>query len=139
MTEISTCLVFNGNCAGAMRFYERALKGKIEMMMKNSDAPPSEQMPPGSADRIMHARLKVDGAVITAMDDMPSAPPKPNHGFWVTLVYKTPGEAKRAYDSLEKGAKVIMPLQKTFWAEAFGMLVDRFGTPWMISGAMSAM
>ena len=26
-----------------------------------------------------------------------------------------------------------MPLQPTFWAEAFGMLVDRFGTPWMVN------
>jgi PhnB protein len=27
-----------------------------------------------------------------------------------------------------------MPLDKTFWAEAFGMVVDKFGTHWMISG-----
>jgi len=24
-------------------------------------------------------------------------------------------------------------LQQTFWSEAFGMLVDRFGTPWMVN------
>jgi len=28
---------------------------------------------------------------------------------------------------------VRMPLQKTFWAERFVMLVDQFGTPWMIN------
>jgi PhnB protein len=32
------------------------------------------------------------------------------------------------------GGKVTMPLQKTFWVEAFGMLVERFGTPWMVNG-----
>jgi PhnB protein len=26
-----------------------------------------------------------------------------------------------------------MPIQETFWAQRFGMLVDRFGTPWMIN------
>jgi PhnB protein len=26
-----------------------------------------------------------------------------------------------------------MPLQQTFWAARFGMLIDRFGTPWMIN------
>jgi PhnB protein len=28
---------------------------------------------------------------------------------------------------------VRMPIQPTFWAERFGMLVDQFGTPWMIN------
>ena len=31
-----------------------------------------------------------------------------------------------------------MPLEKTFWADRFGMLIDRFGTPWMINHAGSA-
>lgn len=26
-----------------------------------------------------------------------------------------------------------MPLQETFWALRFGMVVDRFGIPWMIN------
>ena len=133
MTEISTCLVFPGNCAEAMRFYERALSAKIETMMRHKDSPLKDQIPPGSADGIMFARLNVDGAVITAMDDMASATPAPNHGFWVSLVYKTPAEAKRTFEALEKGGKVVMPLQKTFWAEAFAMVTDRFGTPWMIN------
>jgi PhnB protein len=33
---------------------------------------------------------------------------------------------------------VSVPLQKIFWAETFGTLVDRFGTPWMINGAMAS-
>lgn len=27
-----------------------------------------------------------------------------------------------------------MPIQRTFWAARFGMVIDRFGTPWMING-----
>jgi PhnB protein len=139
MTEISTCLVFNGNCAEAMRFYEKALNGKIEMMMTNAEAP-GGQVAPGSAGRIMHARLRVDGATFTAMDDMPGAPSTPNHGFWVALSYDKPSDAKRTFQALEKGAKnIAMPLQKTFWAEQFAMVVDRFGTPWMINGGMVPM
>jgi uncharacterized glyoxalase superfamily protein PhnB len=26
-----------------------------------------------------------------------------------------------------------MPLEKTFWAERFGLVVDRFGIQWMIN------
>jgi len=28
---------------------------------------------------------------------------------------------------------VQMPIQQTFWAARFGMLTDRFGTPWMVN------
>jgi PhnB protein len=28
---------------------------------------------------------------------------------------------------------VRAPLSETFWAKKFGMLVDKFGTPWMIN------
>jgi PhnB protein len=55
-------------------------------------------------------------------------------GFSVALAYPTVAEAQRVFDALAKGGKVSMPLQKTFWAEAFGMLVERFGTPWMVGG-----
>ena len=41
------------------------------------------------------------------------------------------------FNALAEGGKITMPLQKTFWAEAFGMLVDRFGTPWMVNGALA--
>lgn len=96
--------------------------------------------PPGSENRIMHARLRVDNGTFTAMDDMPDAPSTPNHGFRVSLVYDKPADAKRTYQSLEKGAKnVLMGLQKTFWAEQFAMVVDRFGTTWMIDGGMVPM
>ena len=41
--------------------------------------------------------------------------------------------AQRMFAELSAGGKVQMPLQQTFWAVKFGMLVDRFGIPWMIN------
>ena len=32
----------------------------------------------------------------------------------------------------------MMPIDKVFWSEAFGMRVDKFGTPWMVSGGAAA-
>ncbi len=42
-------------------------------------------------------------------------------------------KAKQVFDALAKGGSVIMALEKTFWAEAFGMLTDKFGVRWMIN------
>ena len=57
MPNIDSYLFFDGNCAEAMKFYERALGAKLEMMMKGSESPAKEHMPPGSGDKILHARL----------------------------------------------------------------------------------
>ena len=136
MSQLDSYLFFNGTCADAMRFYERTLGGKLEMMMTHAQSPMAGQTPPGSADRILHARLVIDGRVLMASDSMVGQPYEGMKGFSLSLIYPTVAEAKRAFDALAAGGKITMPLDKTFWAEAFGMLVDRFGTPWMINGAM---
>ena len=129
-------LFFDGTCADAMRFYERTLGGKIEMMLTHAESPMADKTPPGSADRIMHARLAIDGGALMASDSMAGQPYGGMKGFSLSLIYPTVADAKRVFSALAAGGQVTMPMEKTFWAEAFGMLVDRFGTPWMISGPM---
>ena len=43
-----------------------------------------------------------------------------------------PAEAARIFDALGDGGEIQMPLGETFFSPAFGMCIDRFGTPWMI-------
>jgi len=136
MPTLDAYVFFNGNCAEAMRFYERTLGGKLDMMT-HAQSPIADQVPPGSADRIMHARLTIDGRNLMASDSMVGQPYGGMKGFSLALAYPTAAEAKRVFDALADVGQVTMPLQKTFWAEAFGMLTDRFGTPWMINGNMA--
>ena len=117
-----------------MRFYERALNGKLEMMMTHAESPAAAQSPPGTADRILHARLVIGDRVLLASDSMVGQPYAGMNGFSLSLRYPTVAEARRIFDTLAKGGQVRMPMEKTFWVEVFGMLTDRFGTPWMISG-----
>ncbi len=132
MQKIDSYLFFDGNCADAMRFYERTLGGKLEMMT-HAQSPVANQAPPGSADRIMHARLDFGGRVLMASDSMAGHPYDGMKGFSLSLSYPDVAQGKRIFDSLADGGRVTMPFQKTFWAEGFGMLVDRFGAPWMIN------
>jgi PhnB protein len=134
MSQIDTYLFFDGTCAQAMQFYERTLDGKLEVMMTNAQAPGAEQMPAQSADRILHARLNLDGRLLMASDSMVGQPYPGMHGFHMSLVYPTVVEAQRIFDALAEGGQVNMPFQATFWAKGFGMLVDRYGTPWMVNG-----
>lgn len=137
MPKLDAYLLFNGNCAEAMRFYERVLGGKIEMMMTWGESPTPEQTPPGSDHLIMHTTLQFDGGILMAADDPTSS--RGMHGFSLALSYSTVAEAERIFNSLSEGGTVTMPLGETFWVERFGMLVDRFGTPWMVSGGAGKM
>ena len=137
MLQLDTYLIFDGNCADAMRFYERTLGGKLQLMT-HGDSPMAAQTPPGSVNRIMHARLELDGRVLMASDSMVGHPYEGMKGFSLSLNYPTAAEAQRMFAALAEGGRTTMPIAKTFWAEAFGMLVDRFGTPWMVNGGMAS-
>jgi PhnB protein len=133
MSDLNAYLIFNGNCAEAMRFYERVLGGKLEVMMTACDSPAGAHVPPEAADQIIHARLALDGRRLMASDAM-GRPYEGMKGFSLALQYPTADEAKRIFDLLAEGGQVTMPLEKTFWSEMFGMVTDRFGTPWMVNG-----
>ncbi|MGE6917080.1 VOC family protein [Achromobacter kerstersii] len=137
MPQLSAYLSFDGNCADAMRFYERVLGGRIEALIRYADAPADATMPalsPDDAERIMYARLALDEQTLLASDATAAHPYPGKKGMALALVYPTVSDAQRVFEQLADGGNVTMPLQKTFWAEAYGALIDRFGTRWMLSG-----
>jgi PhnB protein len=130
-------LGFNGNCAEAMRFYETVLDGKLEILMSGADSPMAAQIPKEFADRILHARLALkDGGYLYGGDAPAQVPYKGVHGISIALSYESVAEAQQVFDRLAAGGQVSMPMQSSFWAERFGMLVDKFGTPWIVNGVL---
>jgi len=125
-------LTFDGQCEAAFEFYERCLGGKIVTMMNHEDSPIADQVPADWGKRIMHARLTVGDSVLMGSDSPPEHYEEPK-GFSVALQLKQPAEAERVFQALAEGGTVLMPIQQTFWATRFGMLVDRFAIPWMIN------
>jgi len=130
--QLNPYLTFNGQCEEAFKFYAQSLGGKIVAMMTHEGTPMAKNTPPEWLKKIIHARVMVGDKIVMGSD----APPdhyKPMQGFSVTLGIDEPAEADRVFHALSQGGTVTMPIQETFWARRFGMLVDRFGTPWMIN------
>ena len=138
MPQIDAYLTFDGTCAEAMRFYERTLGGRLETLMTHAESPLANDTPPGSADRILHSRLVVDGGALMASDAPAGQPYGGMHGFAIALNYTGLEEARRVFEALSAGGRVTLPLQKVFWADLFGMLVDRFGTPWIVNAVAAS-
>jgi PhnB protein len=130
--QLNPHLNFNGECEAAFKFYEKCLNGKITFMMPYEGTPVADHVPAGWGKKILHATLTVGDQTVTAADAPPEQYQKPQ-GFSVMLGIKDPAEAERIFHTLEKNGNVQMPLQETFWAIRFGMLVDQFGIPWMIN------
>jgi PhnB protein len=65
---------------------------------------------------------------------MPGQPFQKMAGFGVAVTFPTVEAARNVFDAFSEGGDVMMPFGETFWAEAFGGVTDRFGTPWMING-----
>jgi len=134
MMQLIPYLNFNGQCAEAFRFYERCLGGRIVGMQTHGESPIAGEVPPAWHNRVLHARLEVGNVVLMASDSPPEYY-EPPQGLYVNIQVDEPMEADRIFHALADRGTVKMPIQQTFWAARFGMLVDRFGTPWMINCA----
>lgn len=135
MPTIDAYLGFDGNCAEAMQFYAKELGGKITMMMTFGESPMKDQVPPDAAKRIMHASVQIGDRLLMASDTFPGQPYEGVKGMSLAITYDSVAEATRIVDVLaSKGGKITMPLEETFWVEAFAAVTDRFGTPWLING-----
>jgi PhnB protein len=130
--KLNPYLTFDGQCEAAFKFYERNLGGKIEAMITHEGTPAAEQVPPAWRKKIMHARMTVGDTVLMGSD----APPEHHEalkGFSVSLIVQDVAEAERVFKALAEKGTIRMPIQQTFWAARFGMLVDQFGVPWMVN------
>jgi len=131
--QLNSYLYFNGQCEEAFKFYEQLFDGKIVAMFPHAGSPAEQHVPPEWREKIMHARLTIGANVLMGSDAPPGHYHDGSKGYSVSVSVESPEEAERLYQALSENGKVNMPIQETFWAVRFAMLVDRFGIPWMIN------
>ncbi|MDR5652155.1 VOC family protein [Ruixingdingia sedimenti] len=125
-------LHFQGDCAAAMAFYADVFGGDLTMM-RYAEAPGATPDAAGG-DRVMHAALAVGGGSLMGSDYPPGMAGAAQAS--VSISYGVPDIAagQAVFERLAEGGEVVMPWGPTFWAQGFGMVKDRFGTHWMVSG-----
>ena len=130
--QISPYLSFKGNCEAAFNFYERCLGGRARVALPirrvaHGGSGPGRLVGQDDARQREAWRPGADGRRRRAG---PYEEPK---GFSLSLQIEDTAEAERIFHELARDGTVVMPLEKTFWAERFGMVIDRFGIPWLIN------
>ena len=130
--QMTTYLSFKGQCETAFKFYEECLGGRLGAIFRYAGSPLADQVPADWQDRVMHGSLTIGDQVLMGGDVAPDRYEEPR-GFSLSLQIKSTTDAERVFRELARDGRVVMPLEQTFWAARFGMVVDRFGVPWLIN------
>jgi len=130
MLGVNPYITFKANCRHAIEFYKGALDAQVLFIQKVGDSPMSDMGPP---ENIMHCTIKVGNSTIMMSDDPRPDSAAGDGNISLAIGLNDPDRAKRIFDNLSEEGSVIMPLGKTYWAEAFGMVTDRFGVRWMVN------
>jgi PhnB protein len=125
---------FDGRCDEALEFYKTAIGAKAETLMRFKDAPDQSMVSPGSANKVMHAQVRIGDATILMSDGRNQGKPT-FQGFALTITAANEVEADKLFGALAAGGTVTMPMAKTFFSPRFGMLTDKFGVGWMVLAA----
>ncbi|MDB5042574.1 MAG: glyoxalase/Bleomycin resistance/Dioxygenase superfamily protein [Candidatus Eremiobacteraeota bacterium] len=132
-TQLVPYIFFYGRCAEALEFYKSVFGGSYEMM-RVGETPVASQMPPDAANSVMHASFTADGIAFMASDGRDVKPVDPDAGnISVALALDDAARGERIFNALAAGGTVGMPIDAAFWGGRFGMVVDKFGTEWMVT------
>lgn len=135
MTNLTPFLLFEGNCAEAMSFYQACLGGELAIT-KVADTPMKNQMPPEKHHKIAFAHLKSGGIEFSATDWLhPTRMPKPGN---MVAMYMNGGnyqELKAMFDKLATGAdKSLLDDLRDMPFGTYGHLADKYGVHWFFQG-----
>jgi PhnB protein len=130
--QMNPYLSFKGECEAAFKFYVQCLGGQLGAIFRYAGSPLADQAPADWQDKVMHGSLTVGEQVLMGADVAPESYEAPK-GFSLSLQIKNTADAECIFHELAKDGRVVLPLEKTFWAARFGMVVDRFGIPWLIN------
>jgi PhnB protein len=119
---------YRGRCEEAFRYYQQHLGGRIASIAHHGDNP-NPQIPADWSSKVLHARIEIGNSVLMGAD-IPNA--EPMRSAYLTLRPETEEATERIYAALADGGEVFMKLEKTFFANRFAMLRDRFGASWML-------
>ena len=125
---------FRGRCEEAIAYYKTKLDAEVLMQMRfkdNPEKPSADKVPREFDQRIMHACVRIAGAELFMSDGMRSGPTDFDC-VSLSLNLPTETEAHRIFNALAADGKITMPIGKTFFAQCFGGVTDRFGVQWMV-------
>lgn len=133
--NLTPFLIFEGNCAEAMAFYQSCLGGELTVT-KVVDTPMKHQMPPTQHHKVAHARLKSGVIEFSATDWLhPTRTPKQGNTVAMYINGGKYKELRAVFDGLASGAqKELLDDLRDMPFGTYGHLADKYGVHWFFQG-----
>ena len=139
MIQTTPFLLFDGNCAEAMTFYQTCIGGELTLT-KLGDTPMKAQQPPEKHDRIIYGHLKSGAIEISATDWMasPDYDPVVGNTFAIYVTGESLQELQPMFDKLKDGDnnQRLQELHKMPFG-SYGQFYDKFKTQWIFRSTES--
>jgi PhnB protein len=130
ISRLNPYLSFKSNARQAMEFYKSVFGGELTVSTFGDFGSPDA----GEKDLVMHAQLEApNGFTLMGSDTPPRMDFSKPAGMTVSLSGDDEAALKGYWDKLSDGGTIAQPLMKAPWGDSFGMLTDKFGTPWMVN------
>jgi len=139
MLRLTPFLLFDGNCAEAMKFYQAGLGGDLTLI-RLGDTPMKDGFPVEQHHKVTYAYLKSDRIEFSATDWLhPTQIPKQGNTAAMYLTGDSPDELRASFDKLADGAlKEFFVELKEMPFGLYGHFTDRYGVGWFFRGAKAA-
>ncbi|TFE01628.1 VOC family protein [Jeotgalibacillus salarius] len=133
--SINVYMVFDGDAKDAIKFYEEVFETDEAEVMTFGEAPPHPEytLPEEAKQRVMHARLNINGSNVMFSDTFPGSDLRKGDNITLAVVLDDAEKLKTQFNKLSEGGTVQMELQETFWSKLYGQLIDRFGISWQFN------
>lgn len=132
--RLTPYLNFRDTARDALEFYHGVFGGTLELSTYG-------EMPmfddPAEANKIMHGMLTAERGVVLMGADVPNGMDFSANSN-VSLSGDDDAVLRSWWGGLSDGATITEPLAMAPWGDSFGMLVDKFGVPWMVNIAGAA-
>ena len=128
-------LLFDGNCAQAMTFYQACLGGELTLTQV-AQTPMKEQLPAEFHQKIAFAHLKNGFLEFSGTDWMhPTRKFQPGNTVCLYITNGTYSELKQLFDKLSVGAdQELLDELRDLPFGSYGHLADQYGVHWFFQG-----
>jgi PhnB protein len=136
MKAANVYLNFAGNAEEAFNFYREVLGGEFAGGVIRFRQFPgmADDLPPADRQKVAHVALSFGNSLLMGSDTLESLGHTltPGNNYFISLDVDSAGEAEKIFSALSEGGSIAMPLDRTEWAEKYGICTDRFGIQWMV-------
>lgn len=127
--KLEAYLFFPGRTEAAMHFYQDILGGDLSIT-RRGDVDPTA--PDDEKELVINASLDT-GSFVFRASDRGDATNEVQTRIELSIVGTDESDLRRIFDALVDGGTVKTPLEKMFWGDVFGALIDKFGIGWQIN------